>query len=228
MRLALWDLDGTLLAGDHDVEWARHLARLGVVDEEPIARFHADYARGELDVEAFFTWQLAPLALHPLEQLETWRAEFFAARIRPQLRPWARALLERHRALGHAVVLITASNRFLVEPTAAELGCDHLIASEPERADGRYTGRLAPPPCFREGKLEHLDRWLAARGARWSDVEESWAYSDSANDLPLLERAHHAIAVSPDATLAAHARSRGWSALDGDGRPLQLNGSAAR
>src|SRR5687767_6980359 len=189
MRLALWDLDGTLLAGDHDVEWARHLAQLGLVDEAPIARFHADYERGELDVEAFFAWQLAPLAAHSLERLRTWRAEFFAARIRPQLRPWARAQLERHRALGHEVVLITASNRFLTELTAAELGCTHLIATEPEHSNGRYTGRLEPPPCFREGKLEHLDRWLAARGARWADVAESWAYSDSCNDLPLLERA---------------------------------------
>ncbi len=224
MRLALWDVDGTLLAGDHDVEWARHLAGLGVVDEAPIARFHADYARGELDVDAFFAFQLAPLAQHPLERLLAWREEFFAARIRPQLRAWGRSRLERHRDLGHEVVLITASNRFLTEPTAAELGCAALIASEPERADGRYTGRLAPPPCFREGKLEHLDRWLAARGARWSDVEESWAYSDSLNDLPLLERAHHSVVVTPDARLAEVARRRGWTELDADGREHAPNG----
>jgi HAD superfamily hydrolase (TIGR01490 family) len=226
MRLALWDVDGTLLAGDHDVEWARHLADLGVVDESPIARFHADYARGELDVDAFFAFQLAPLAQHPLERLLAWREEFFAARIRPQLRAWGRSRLERHRELGHEVVLITASNRFLTEPIAAELGCAALIASEPERSGGRYTGRLAPPPCFREGKLEHLDRWLAARGARWSDVEESWAYSDSLNDLPLLERAHHSVVVTPDSRLAEVARRRGWTELDANGLVREPNGRA--
>lgn len=220
MRLALFDLDGTLLEGDHDVQWALHLAARGVVEEAPIHRFLADYSRGHLDVEAFTAYQVAPLAAHPPQRLEAWREEFFEQRILPRLRPWARAALERHRAEGHTVALITASSRFLTEPTAAALGTDELIATEFERRDGRFTGRIEPPPCFREGKLVHLERWLAGRGARWEDVESCWAYSDSHNDLPLLERAHHAVAVTPDERLAAEARARGWSCLDAEGQEL--------
>jgi len=226
MRLALFDLDGTLLDGDHDLEWALHLSAKGLVAEAPIRRFMVDYERGELDIEAFCDWQLAPLGVHPGERLEAWRAEYFTLRIRPRLRAWVRALLERHIALGHTVALITAANRFLTEPTAAHLGGVPLIATEPERVGGRFTGRWEPPPCFRQGKLAHLERWLAGRGARWSDVEESWAYSDSINDLPLLSRADHPVVVAGDARLSVEACRRGWIQLDAHGRSLPRPGQA--
>jgi HAD superfamily hydrolase (TIGR01490 family) len=227
VQLALFDLDGTLLDGDHDVQWALHLAAKGIVEEAPIHRFLAEYSRGHLDVEAFCAYQVAPLAAHPPERLRAWRAEFFEQRIRPRLRPWARDALEGHRARGHTVALVTASSRFLTEPTAAALGVGELIATEFEQRDGRFTGRLRPPPCFREGKLVHLERWLAARGARWSDVEASWAYSDSHNDLPLLARAQRAVAVTPDERLAGEARARGWTVLDAAGRELGDGGAPA-
>ncbi|SFM23146.1 HAD-superfamily subfamily IB hydrolase, TIGR01490 [Ectothiorhodospira mobilis] len=212
MSLALFDLDNTLLAGDSDYEWGRFLVELGVVDPETYRQknreFFDQYRAGTLDIHAFCRFSFAPLAAHPLESLQDWRARFIDERIRPLLAPGARNLLQHHRARGDTLVIITATNRFVTEPIARLLEVEHLLATEPEFRDGSYTGELAGIPCFQHGKVQRLEHWLQAHPEL--DLEDSWFYSDSHNDLPLLERVPHPVAVDPDEDLAATARARDW------------------
>jgi HAD superfamily hydrolase (TIGR01490 family) len=212
MRLALFDLDNTLLAGDSDFEWAQFLIDQGVLDREVYeARnqaFYDQYKAGTLDIHEFLDFQLKPLARHPRVQLDAWHAEFMRTRILPMVAVGTPELLASHR--DDTRVIITATNSFVTAPIAAHLGVPHLIATDPEQVDGEFTGRVVGTPSFREGKVDRLGAWLAARGASWDDVAESWFYSDSMNDLPLLERVHHPIAVDPDPTLRAHAEAHGW------------------
>lgn len=215
MRLALFDLDNTLLAGDSDFEWAQFLIGKGVLDREVYeARnqaFYDQYKAGTLDIHEFLDFQLKPLSRHPRSQLDIWHAEFMRDKIVPMVAAGTPALLARHA--GHVRVIVTATNSFVTGPIARHLGVEHLIATEPEEEAGEYTGRVRGLPSFREGKVARLDEWLAGLGKRWGDVEESWFYSDSLNDLPLLARVDHPIAVDPDATLKAHAESMGWSLI---------------
>jgi HAD superfamily hydrolase (TIGR01490 family) len=215
MRLALFDLDNTLLAGDSDFEWAQYLIDQGVLDREVYeARnrdFYDQYKAGTLDIHEFLDFQLKPLARHPRAQLDAWHRDFMASRILPIVAAGTPALLARH---ADAVqVIVTATNRFVTAPIARHLGVAHLIATDPEEVDGEYTGRVAGTPSFREGKIARLDQWLAEQDKTWADVEASWFYSDSLNDLPLLARVHHPVAVDPDATLRTHAEAHGWPVI---------------
>jgi HAD superfamily hydrolase (TIGR01490 family) len=214
MRLALFDLDDTLIEGDSDVEWSEVLAADGAMDAARVRAFHAEYRRGTLDIDAFLRFQLEPLAREPLDRLLAWRKQVLVEHIRPRIRPAAARLVGLHARAGHEVVMITATLRFLVEPIAEELAIPHVIASEGEQVDGRFTGRIRGTPCFREGKIERLREWLASRGADETDVRESWFYSDSHNDLPLLDWVTHPVCVDPDEKLAAHATRLGWPVLD--------------
>lgn len=215
MRLALFDLDNTLLAGDSDFEWAQFLIEKGVLDREVYeARnqtFYDQYKAGTLDIHEFLDFQLKPLARHPRSQLDAWHGEFMRTRIVPMVARGTPALLAKHK--DDVCVIVTATNSFVTGPIAAHLGVAHLIATDPEQVEGEFTGRVAGLPSFREGKVRRLDEWLAGRGASWADVAESWFYSDSLNDLPLLERVHHPVAVDPDPTLRSHAETRGWPVL---------------
>lgn len=215
MRLALFDLDNTLLAGDSDFEWAQFLIDQGVLDREVYeARnqaFYDQYKAGTLDIHEFLDFQLKPLARHPRSQLDAWHAEYMRTRIVPMVAKAAPALLDRHK--DDVRIIVTATNSFVTAPIAALLGVAHLIATDPEEVGGEFTGRVAGMPSFREGKVRRLDAWLAQRGLVWGDVTTSWFYSDSLNDLPLLERVHHPIAVDPDPTLRSHAESRGWPVI---------------
>lgn len=215
MKLALFDLDNTLLAGDSDFEWAQFLIAQGVLDREVYeARnqaFYDQYRAGTLDIHEFLDFQLKPLARHPRAQLEDWHREFMASRIRPIMREGARRLVSRHA--DDLRVVITATNSFVTAPIAREFGIDHLIATEPEEVDGAFTGKVAGAPCFREGKIARLEAWLAGRRACLAGFAESWFYSDSLNDLPLLERVTNPVAVDPDDTLRAHAKRRGWPVI---------------
>ncbi len=215
MKLALFDLDNTLLAGDSDFEWAQFLINRGVLDREVYeARnqaFYDQYKAGTLDIHEFLDFQLRPLARHPRAQLDAWHAEYMRRKVIPMIAPGTPELLERHR--GHVRVVVTATNSFVTAPIARYLGIEHLIATEPERRDGEFTGRVAGTPAFKEGKVQRLEEWLAAQGNTWADVGESWFYSDSLNDLPLLARVHHPVAVDPDATLRAHAEKNGWPVI---------------
>jgi len=211
-RLVLFDLDNTLLAGDSDFEWAQFLIEQGVVDREVYEahnlNFLREYQAGTLDIHSFLDFQLKPLSRHPRTQLADWHREFMKQKIRPLIRSTARALVERHR--GDLRVVITATNSFVTEPIAREFGIAELIATDPEEQDGEFTGKVRGTPCFREGKVTRLEGWLAQRGGALADYSESWFYSDSHNDLPLLERVSHPVAVDPDAQLRARAERGGW------------------
>lgn len=211
MHLALFDLDNTLLAGDSDYLWGRFLVDAGVVDatayESANRRFHEQYKAGELDIHAFQRFSLQPLIDNSLDEMRALRERFVEERIRPIVAPGSDTLLARHRERGDDLVIITATNRFVTEPIAELLGVHELLATEPERVNGRYTGAIAGTPCYREGKVDRLRQWLAAHGR---DYRDTWFYSDSHNDLPLLERVEHPVAVDPDDTLEAAARKRDW------------------
>lgn len=217
MDLVLFDLDNTLLSGDSDFEWGQFLIDEGVLDrhfyESENLRFYEDYKAGRLDIHEFLGFALAPLARFPREQLELWHRQFMERRIRPIIRARGRERLARHLERGSLCAIITSTNSFVTAPIARELGVAHLIATEPEVKDGRYTGRPEGVPCFREGKIVCLERWLHAQGKNWGEFSASWFYSDSRNDIPLLEKVTHPVAVDPDDTLKHMALERGWEVI---------------
>ena len=217
MRLALFDLDNTLLAGDSDFEWAQFLIFKGVLDREVYEarnlEFYEQYKAGTLDIHAFLDFQLKPLSRHPRTQLDGWHAEFLATRILPMITDKARALVERHAQAGDTLIVITATNSFVTRPIVREFGIEHLIATEPEQANGEFTGRVVGTPSFRQGKVERLQQWLLERGTTLAATERSWFYSDSHNDLFLMERVSDPVAVDADAELTRVAAERGWPAI---------------
>ena len=210
VHLAIFDLDNTLLAGDSDYLWGKFLAGRGIVDaefyEQENQRFYDEYKAGELDIFEFLAFSLKPLSEHSPATLASLHRDFMAECIRPIITPAARQLA-RHRDNGDILLIITATNRFITAPIAEELAVPNLLATDPEMVDGHYTGRVAGIPCYREGKVERLRYWLQQTGY---NLAESWFYSDSHNDLPLLELVTHPVAVDPDETLANHATAKGW------------------
>jgi HAD superfamily hydrolase (TIGR01490 family) len=217
MNLTLFDLDNTLLACDSDYEWGQFLVDRGVLNrhtyETQNAVFYEQYKAGKLDIHEFLGFALRPLAEHTPEDLDRWHADFMQTRIRPAIGAPARELVRRHLDAGDLCAVVTATNSFVTAPIAQEFGVPHLVATEPERSAGRFTGRVAGIPCFREGKITRVEAWLGGQGRRLQDFAQSSFYSDSHNDLPLLERVTHPVAVDPDPELAAVARARGWSAV---------------
>ena len=216
MSLAIFDLDNTLLRGDSDHAWGEFLVEQGAVDRERFAsennRYYAAYLAGTLDIYEFLEQhQLRPLAEHDRATLERWRTEFLRSKIAPLITPAARALVEQHRARGDTLLIITATNRFITAPIAAAFGIPHLIATEPEEVNGQFTGKVAGVPSYREGKVERLSEWL---NDRHESLDGSWFYSDSHNDLPLLNLVDHPVAVNADEILAHYARSRGWTMIE--------------
>lgn len=224
MKLAAFDLDNTLLAGDSDYLWGRYLVASGLVDgahyEAENQRFYAQYAAGTLDIHEFARFSLGNMGRIEPSQLEALRAAFVETIIRPIIAPGARALLDHHREAGHKLVIITATNSYITQPIADMLGVPTLLGTDPVYVAGRMTGDIDGVPCFQEGKVTRLQQWLADHR-----LEESWFYSDSANDLPLLEWADHPVAVDPCARLHAEATARGWPIMSlrgpgGASRPL--------
>ena len=214
MNLVLFDLDNTLLVGDSDFEWAQFLIAKGVLDREVHeARnqaFFDDYKAGTLDIHAFLEFQLAPLARHPREQLDRWHADYMATRIRPMIGAPARALVQRHLDEGSLCAVVTATNSFVTGPIAREFGIPHLVATIPAHEDGRFTGKPRGTPAFKAGKIERVEAWLESLGLWWGAFDQSWFYSDSHNDLPLMSKVTRPVAVDPDDTLRGHARTAGW------------------
>jgi HAD superfamily hydrolase (TIGR01490 family) len=214
LRLALFDLDNTLLAGDSDYEWAEFLISQGVLDRRTHqarnAGFYDDYKKGKLDIHAFLEFQLKPLAQYPREQLDAWHAKYMQEKIRGMMTDKAKALVEKHRQAGDLMLIITATNSFVTRPIAREFGIENLIGSDPEEINGEFTGHAIGTPSFQEGKITRLNQWLQARGQQLTDFNESWFYSDSMNDLPLLKAVTHPVAVDPDPILRAHAEKSGW------------------
>ena len=214
MALALFDLDNTLLAGDSDYLWGVFLSEKGVVDrdtyERENERFYEEYKEGRLDIMEFLAFSLRPLAENDPAQLRAWREEFLREKIDPIITEDARLLVEMHRKRGDTLAVITATNAFVTAPIVERFGVPHLIATEPEMVEGRYTGRVEGIPCFREGKVKRLQAWLAGRD---ESLENAWFYSDSHNDLPLLERVSHPMPVDPDPALETVAAEKGWPVL---------------
>ncbi|MDX1714621.1 MAG: HAD family hydrolase, partial [Halomonas venusta] len=211
MSLAIFDLDNTLISIDSDHAWGEFLLEQGAVDpvayREANERFMADYNAGTLDMAAFLEMALKPLAENTPEQLAAWHQQFMVSKIEPNILPKAEELLARHRTKGDTLLIITATNRFITAPIANRLGVDDLIAVDPEIVDGRYTGRVAGTPSYREGKVTRLKQWL--EGQEFT-MDGAWFYSDSHNDLPLLEQVEHPVAVDPDDTLRKVAEERQW------------------
>ena len=224
MRLALFDLDNTLLAGDSDYEWGQFLIDRGILDRERYeaqnSAYYEQYVAGTLDIHEYLGFALRPLAEHSSEDLARWHGQFMQERISPMIQPPARALVRQHMDRGDLCAIITATNSFVTAPIAREFGIPHLIATEPESRNGRFTGRVSGTPCFREGKVRRLEEWLAGLGHRMSDFGETSCYSDSHNDLPLLERVGRPVAVDPDEQLARHAGQCGWEVISLRGETL--------
>jgi HAD superfamily hydrolase (TIGR01490 family) len=217
MRLALFDLDHTLLPIDSDYEWAQFLIRRGILDGEHYERendrFFRAYQDGTLDIHDFLRFQLAPLAKYPRSTLDAWHEDYMREVIEPHITPVARELVDRHRQAGDLTALVTATNAFVTAPIARAFGIDHLVATGVEERDGGFTGRPHGTPSFKEGKVTRTGEWLATLGHELGGFERSWFYSDSRNDLPLLERVTDPIATNPDAVLHATALERGWPVL---------------
>lgn len=212
--LALFDLDHTLLTDDSDEQWVAFLLARGKLDrgtfESANLALVERYRRGVAGALEFTEFYLSTLKPFTMEELDAWHSTYMRERILPAISPAARELVAHHRMRGHLLVLTTATSRFLTAPIALELGFEHLIATEPEVHGGRYTGRVVGTPNLGEGKVERLVAWLAGRGSKLSDFHESWFYSDSRNDLPLLSRVTHPVVVNADPVLAVHARENNW------------------
>lgn len=215
MNLAIFDLDHTLLPLDSDYEWGRFLVRIGAVDANAFAKrnaaFYAQYEAGTLDPVEYLEFALGTLAQFPRTQLDAWHTQFMEEVIRPAIRPSALELVRRHRDADDLVVIVTATNRFVTAPIARAFSIANLIAAEPELDErGEITGRLRGIPTSGQGKVIHLEQWLAAKGKRLDSFPRSYFYSDSQNDIPLLSAVSDPIATNPNAKLATHAQAHGW------------------
>lgn len=214
MALALFDLDNTLLTGDSDYLWGCFLASKGLVDkhiyEEANLRFYEDYRQGTLDIHEFLSFALTPLAENDANDLRTMHKEFMEEHIKPIMSAAGKNKVEEHRNKGDHLVVITATNSFVTDPIAHAFGINDLIATEPEMINGQYTGKIDGIPCFQEGKITKLHDWLKNSNM---NLEGSYFYSDSHNDLPLLERVSTPVAVDPDKQLRAHAQKNNWDII---------------
>ena len=224
-RLTLFDLDNTLLAGDSDYGWGQFAVRHRLVDPESYERrnaeFYAAYKSGTLDQRAYLEFCLEPLSRRSKAELDEWHRRFMTESIAPMMTRAGRALVEERIAAGDLVAIVTSTNTFIAGPIARAYGIEHLIASQAGLDAGRYTGKLVGIPAFREGKITRVDEWLASRGRRLGDFAQTWFFSDSTNDLPLLETVTHPVAVDPDPALEKLARQRRWPVISlrdpGDG-----------
>jgi len=214
MNLALFDLDNTLLTGDSDFEWSQFLIEKKVLDREEYesrnSEFYEQYKSGILNIHQFLDFQLQLLSLYPRIQLDDWHNEFMAKKIMPKIAPGAYKLINEHMLEGDLCIIITATNRFVTEPIAKILGINNLIATEPDQKDGEFNGQVLGTPCFREGKITRLEDWMDKHNLTWLSFLESWFYSDSLNDIPLLNKVTNPVAVDPDSTLEKYAKKNNW------------------
>jgi len=214
VSLAIFDLDNTLIADDSDYLWGQFLVDQGIVDkdryEQANAKFYDDYKQGTLDIVEFLRFSLQPLADNDPEQLYQWRTQFIEESIKPLLLKPAQELISKHRDRGDTLLVITATNRFVTEPIVKMYGIENLLATTPEFINGRYTGGFNGTPCFREGKVALLKEWLESST---ETMQNSWFYSDSHNDLPLLTLVDNPVAVDPDEQLSQFAREANWPVI---------------
>ena len=211
MALALFDLDKTLLDGDSDYEWGQFLVNKNLVDQQEYAKangyFYEEYQKGTLDIHEFCAFSFKPLATMSRDTLTELHAEFMQTIVVPMIRKQSQATVDKHHEAGDISIMITATNSFITQPIADHFGIQHLIATEPKVIDGNYTTEIEGTPCFQEGKVARLNTWMMANDA---NLNGSYLYSDSMNDLPLLEAVDNPIAVQPDDILKAIAEERNW------------------
>jgi HAD superfamily hydrolase (TIGR01490 family) len=220
--LALFDLDHTLIPFDSDYEWGQFLVKLGVVDGDQYAQanqqFYEDYQHGKLDIDRFLRFALKPLSQHSRAQLKEWHDQFMTEVIDKKLNSVAINLVLRHLKAGDVCCVVTATNSFVTRPIVARFGITHLVATEPategNQDDGRYTGEVNGIPSFREGKVKRVEKWLQNLDLSWDTLEKSYFYSDSMNDIALLEQVSNPVATNPDSKLRAEAQKRNWPILE--------------
>ena len=215
MALAIFDLDHTLLNGDSDYLWGEYMVANQVVDKAEYQRinkaFLRDYQRGQLDNDSYLQFALKPLTQHPVEKLYNWRSDYVENWIKPIIATGTEDLLNKHREQGDTLIIVSATNLFITEPIAELLGISYILSTEPEIVDHRYTGHYLGIPTYKEGKVLALKAWLEDRE---HSLDNSYFYSDSINDLPLLEQVSIPVAVNPDDNLRSIARDRDWEILD--------------
>lgn len=215
MALAIFDLDNTLIAGDSDYLWGEFMAANGLVNEQKYREsndyFYQQYEQGTLDIHEYLNFCLEPLTRYSLEELKEWHDRFMSESIRPIMLKKAHERIARHRQKGDLIMIITATSRFVTEPIARELQVDTLLAIEPEIRDSRYTGAIVGTPTYQEGKVIRLQQWLEENPAH--SLKGSHFYSDSQNDLPLLQQVDHPVAVDPDPELEKAALNKGWPVI---------------
>ena len=214
MNLALFDLDNTILAGDSDYNWSRFLIQEGYLDgaihAEKNEKFYADYKAGTLDIYAFVEFQFKPLARNPRNILNQLLKKYVEEVIKPMITEKAYALVKKHREEGDLLIVITATNSFITKPIAALFGIENLIGTDPEEKEGEFTGKVSGLPSFKEGKVTRLEAWLKNKNLSLADFKKSYFYSDSHNDLPLMQKVTHPVAVDSDDILTEYANSKGW------------------
>ena len=214
MTLAIFDLDNTLLSSDSDYEWGQFMVNKGIVDKQEYEQanivFYEQYKNGTLDIHEYSQFAFTPLTKHPIDDLLSWRSDFLKEIIEPLITNKAKGLVELHKQLDHNLMVITATNSFVTAPIVESLGIVHLLATEPKQIDGRYVAEIEGTPCFQEGKVARLNAWLEEHD---ESMEGSIFYSDSHNDLPLLEIVDTPIAVDPDEELQKIAQKRGWEVI---------------
>jgi HAD superfamily hydrolase (TIGR01490 family) len=214
LNLALFDLDNTILAGDSDYNWSRFLIQEGYLDgaihAEKNEKFYADYKAGTLDIYAFVEFQFKPLARNPRTVLNQLLKKYVEEVIKPMITEKARALVKRHQDEGDLIIVITATNSFITKPIAELFGIENLIGTDPEEKEGEFTGKVSGLPSFKEGKVTRLEAWLKGKNLSLASFEKSYFYSDSHNDLPLMQKVTHPVAVDSDPVLSEYAKSKGW------------------
>jgi len=214
LNLALFDLDNTILAGDSDYNWSRFLIQEGYLDgaihAEKNEKFYADYKAGTLDIYAFVEFQFKPLARNPRAVLNQLLKKYVEEVIKPMITEKARALVKRHQDEGDLIIVITATNSFITKPIAELFGIENLIGTDPEEKEGEFTGKVSGLPSFKEGKVTRLEAWLKGKNLSLASFENSYFYSDSHNDLPLMQKVTHPVAVDSDDVLSEYAKSKGW------------------
>jgi HAD superfamily hydrolase (TIGR01490 family) len=215
MALAIFDLDKTLIGGDSDFLWGEFLSEIGAVDADTYQiknqYFFDQYALGKLNINEYLEFCLEPLSLNSRTTLNEWHQRFMQAKIEQILLPKAQAIIDKHKAQGDTILVITATNSFVTGPIVKRYGIDNLLATNPEVKNGKFTGKVEGEPCFQKGKIAHLDRWLEQTG---EDMTGAYFYSDSHNDLPMLELVDNPVVVHGDETLQKVAKERGWPSLD--------------
>jgi HAD superfamily hydrolase (TIGR01490 family) len=213
-NIALFDLDNTLLAGDSDYNWSLFLIDEGLLDAKTHharnEQFYLDYQNGNLDIFEFLKFQLKPLSEHSKEALDALHEKFMAKVIKPMMTQQAQDLVDKHQQNGDLCMIITATNSFVTNPIATAYGIEHLIGTDPEMIDGKFTGKVSGVPSFQQGKVTRLHQWLAEQGMSLSDFALSYFYSDSHNDLPLMKLVTNPVAVDADEKLTDYATVNKW------------------